>query len=74
MSYVLIFFFGMAVGIVAHALASDKKPSGILKMDHSTGDPYLFLELHDPIDTVLSMDDVVFKVDHSRDINNGSNG
>ena len=64
--YVLCFILGVAVGIALAVTFSRKSPVGTLKMDYSTGDPYLFLEVHIPIDELLKMDTVELKVDHTR--------
>lgn len=51
-----------------------RKPSGYLgtlKIDYSTGDPYLFLEMHAPIDVILSQGEVTFDVDHGGIITRG---
>lgn len=63
-----------AVGVLMGSIVTliirsikDRKPRsylGTLKMDYSTGDPYLFLEMHAPIDVILSQAKVTFDVDH----------
>lgn len=60
---IVVFIMGVVVGVVIGVAMTAKKPAGTLKMDESTGDPYLFLELHVPIDEVLKMETVEFKVD-----------
>lgn len=65
--YLGIFLLGYVVGGVLWAYLMTKilneKPCGTLKMDRSTGDPYLFLELSVPVEKLLKMDSVVLKVD-----------
>lgn len=65
--YLGIFLLGYVIGGVFWgffvAKIQQRESSGTLKMDRSTGDPYLFLELSEPIEEVLKMDSVVLKVD-----------
>lgn len=63
MIYLLVWLIGVCVGGVVVAALSVQKPSGTLKMDCSTGDPYLFLELSVPIEDILNKDSVVLNVD-----------
>ena len=63
----ITFAAGVLIGSIATQLIRRKKPKGYLgtlKMDNSTGDPYLFLEIHAPIDVILSQVEVTFDVDH----------
>lgn len=66
MFYAIIFVLGVAVGAGVTAAVTYKRPSGTLKMDYSTGDPYLFLELHVPMEELLQQDTASLKVDHTR--------
>lgn len=63
MIYLIIWLIGVCVGGAITAVITYHKPSGVLKMDRSTGDPYLFLELSVPVEKLLKMDSVVLKVD-----------
>lgn len=47
--------------IMKEAYKSDK--IGKLRMDDSTGDPYLFLELHVPVEVALQRKECVLEVD-----------
>lgn len=63
----IVFAAGVLVGSIVTQLIRRKKPKrylGTLKMDNSTGDPYLFLEIHAPIDVILSQGEVTFDVDN----------
>lgn len=48
-------------GIMKEAYKSDK--IGKLRMDDSTGDPYLFLELHVPVEVALQRKECLLEVD-----------
>lgn len=64
----ITFAAGVLFGSIVTQLIKRRKPKGYLgtlKMDNSTGDPYLFLEIHAPIDVILSQAEVTFDVDHS---------
>ena len=79
MDYAIPIAFGVGVligSIVTQIIKSIKhrKTSnylGTLKLDCSTGDPYLFLEMHAPIDVILSQGEVIFDVDCSGIITRG---
>lgn len=66
----IAFAVGVLIGsIVTLVIKSIKNRNprgylGTLKIDHSTGDPFLFLEIHAPIDVILSQGEVTFDVDH----------
>lgn len=63
----IAFAAGVLIGSITTQLIRRKKQKGYLgtlKMDNSTGDPYLFLEIHVPIDVILSQCEVTFDVDH----------
>ena len=47
--------------IMKEAYKSDK--IGKLRMDDSTGDPYLFLELHVPVEVALQRKECLLEVD-----------
>lgn len=63
--YVLCFILGVVVGITLAVTFSRKSPAGTLKIDRTTGDPFMFLELGVPVEEMLKMDQVVLNV--SRD-------
>lgn len=60
---IVVWLIGFIVGIVTSAVVLVKKPSGTLKMDYSTGEPFLFLEVHEPMSEIMQKDEVVFTVD-----------
>ena len=66
----IAFAAGVLIGSVTTLIIRSikhRKPSGYLgtlKIDYSTGDPYLFLETHAPIDVILSQGEVTFDVDN----------
>jgi hypothetical protein len=66
----IAFAVGVLIGSIVTLIIrsiKDRKPRGYLgtlKIDYSTGDPYLFLEMHAPIDVILSRGEVTFDVDH----------
>lgn len=63
----IAFAAGVLFGSIVTLFIKRRKPKGYLgtlKMDNSTGDPYLFLEIHAPIDVILSRGEVTFDVDH----------
>ena len=61
--YVVVALCGMVIGVIlGHAWPRKKRYLGTLTMDHSTGDPLLFLELHVPVEYVMSRKDATFNV------------
>jgi len=62
--YILSFALGASVGIAMTVVLVHKKPKtvGTLKMDKTTGDPLMFLELRTPVEDVLKMETVTFDV------------
>lgn len=70
----IAFVIGVLIGSIITRLIKRRKPKaylGTLKMDYSTGEPYLFLEVHAPIDVILSRSEVTFDVDSNRTITRG---
>ena len=66
----LSFVLGFTLGIWMHMeVFYGTKPSGTLKLDISTGDPYLFLECHEPVEDILRKQTVVFDVEVPREEN-----
>lgn len=66
---ILIFVIGMVFGgscVGAFLTGSHKhKRVGKLRMDNSTGEPYLFMELMDgiPVQYIFGQDEILLKVD-----------
>lgn len=67
MEALLVFFTGVLFGLVLALLAYlmfKEKPVGTLRVDRSDPDgPYLFLELHEDVSTVLRSEYITLKVD-----------
>lgn len=61
-TYLITFFLGGAVGIALFAAITHKKSSGTLKMDRTTGDPFMFLELKVPVSDLFEKETVQFDI------------
>lgn len=62
MTEVLIFMIGLITGMMLCKVSSYRKLAGNLRVDASDEDPYLFLELSEPLDTVLKKKRVTLRV------------
>lgn len=68
---VVCFIFGAlcSAALVVEAYKKDKV--GTLKMDYSTGEPYLFLQLNVPMEMVLEKKEVLLDVEPRVDLTRG---
>lgn len=64
MDRIVIFLIGVLVGTIIYAIAVKSASVGTLRIAESDPgeSPYLFLELHKPVRTVISKSHVVMKV------------
>lgn len=62
MTEAIIFMIGLIAGIFLCKVSSYRKLVGDLRVDTSDEEPYLFLELSEPLDTVLKKKRVTLQV------------
>lgn len=62
-AFLIGFLIGSLVTMASISISRKHKRVGKLRMDDSTGDPYLFMEIEKPIEYILCRREILLEID-----------